>query len=239
MYLIKLYGPQAKFKFVIVDQDDFEIYCKYRWAITKIGENYQYAHSFINGKQVYLHRIIMGNPLGMDVHHKNHDTLDCRKQNLEIMTHKKNSQLRIKPRIKNASSQYKGVKKHKNKWVARITVDYKEKHIGVFNTEEDAAKAYDYYALQKFGKSAIINFPEFDYSQYVIMSNKRTSVYTQYKYVSKERNKFSSQVYYGGKTHRIGNFNTDIEAAKAADQYIKDNNLEKPLNFPIESKNKL
>ncbi len=59
-----------------------------------------------------------------------------------------------------ASSKYKGVSihNHTGKWRARIKLHNKEMHIGLFNSEIDAAKAYDHKALELFGEYAYLNF---------------------------------------------------------------------------------
>jgi hypothetical protein len=64
---------------------------------------------------------------------------------------------------KTNTSGFKGVRKHNNKWVARIKQDYQEKHLGSFNTVEEAARAYDVAALKTYGETAKLNFPKEDY----------------------------------------------------------------------------
>lgn len=58
----------------------------------------------------------------------------------------------------NNTSGYKGVNLHKETWRARITVDYKEIHLGTFSTPEEAAEAYDSYILQHKLEHTL-NFP--------------------------------------------------------------------------------
>ena len=62
--------------------------------------------------------------------------------------------------IKNSLSKYCGVGFFKGKWIARHSFNNKDKHIGTFLTEEDAAKARDIYEINIFGKNSILNFPE-------------------------------------------------------------------------------
>lgn len=60
--------------------------------------------------------------------------------------------------VKNVSSKYKGVQKYRNRWKATITENGKPKHLGCFDDEESAAKAYDAYALRLYGDFASTNF---------------------------------------------------------------------------------
>lgn len=52
------------------------------------------------------------------------------------------------PKIKVKTSKYRGVRlKKTNKWASAISIDYKSIHIGYFNTEIDAAIAYNNYII--------------------------------------------------------------------------------------------
>ena len=53
-----------------------------------------------------------------------------------------------------------GVCKEKNKFVARIQYNKIPIRIGIFNSIEEAAKAYDKKAFELFGENAKLNFPE-------------------------------------------------------------------------------
>ena len=58
---------------------------------------------------------------------------------------------------KEKTSQYTGVSKHKNKWIAHIQYKGKQQHIGMFENEIDAAKAYDAKVQEFYGNSGKIN----------------------------------------------------------------------------------
>jgi hypothetical protein len=59
------------------------------------------------------------------------------------------------------SSKYRGVawQKSRKKWKASITYDCKFHHLGIFEDEEEAARAYDRAARAHKGEKAQLNFP--------------------------------------------------------------------------------
>lgn len=65
---------------------------------------------------------------------------------------------------KNSSSNYKGVgwKKSSQKWSAYIRCNGVQKHLGYFDNEIDAAKAYNEKAIELFGEYANLNVLDAD-----------------------------------------------------------------------------
>jgi len=63
---------------------------------------------------------------------------------------------------RNFSSMYKGVSwfKRTKRWMAYIKINQKRYYLGYFDIEEDAAKAYDVSAIERFGEFAKLNFPQ-------------------------------------------------------------------------------
>lgn len=89
--------------------------------------------------------------------HINGDSKDNRIDNLRLATHTENRRNTLK--YKNNSTGYKGVcfNKRLKRYTAHIRVNKILKHLGVFDTALEAAKAYDDAALLQFGDFACIN----------------------------------------------------------------------------------
>ena len=78
-----------------VDDDDFKIHGKFSWfaKFSKHGNRPYVARSIRVGKKVKtirLHREIMNTPDNMEVDHKDKDTLNNQKYNMENVTKKEN-----------------------------------------------------------------------------------------------------------------------------------------------------
>jgi hypothetical protein len=114
---------------------------------------------YVDTKRGRLHRVILNCPEGMTVDHINGNTMDNRRSNLRLATQSQNQMNRGSCR--GSSSQYKGVSHHKltGKFTAQIRVDGKKRHLGLFASEEEAARAYDVAAIQAFGEFARPNLP--------------------------------------------------------------------------------
>jgi len=91
------------------------------------------------------------------VDHINHDTLDNRKCNLRVVSPSQNQWNRIKRR--NGSSRFKGVYRHPQtgRWMARIRCKRQEIYLGLYQSEEDAAKAYDAASRRLHGNYGLVN----------------------------------------------------------------------------------
>ena len=62
-----------------------------------------------------------------------------------------------RPKPANATSKYKGVSRRDDKWIARLNYRGKRMYLGTFDTELEAAKAYNTHALRIIGPGAIFN----------------------------------------------------------------------------------
>ena len=139
-------------QFTIVDDEDYEWLNQYSWnSYYSISNDSYYAvraGKLPNGKarNVLMHRQILGLDYGdkRQGDHIHHDTLDNRRSELRIVTHRQN---RNNSKRK-STSKYVGVhwcKSHK-KWIAQSITDKSnqkiQKHLGCFDIEEDARDAY-------------------------------------------------------------------------------------------------
>ena len=140
-------GIDARQGYATVDSDMAWL-DKYNWCLAKNG----YPVARIDSKLVCLHKIIAGYvPKGMCVDHANRNRLDNRKENIRIATYSQNS-ANVKPM---SACGYRGVSKFGNRWSAKLC----GKRIGAFDYPEEAAKAYDKAAKERWGEFAYQNFP--------------------------------------------------------------------------------
>lgn len=75
----------------IVDDEDFAQLAQYRWCVTTNGHGLLYAMRRIGKKPVYMHRVILNASHGIEIDHKNGDTLDNRRSNLRLATRRQNA----------------------------------------------------------------------------------------------------------------------------------------------------
>jgi hypothetical protein len=146
-------------KVALVDDDMYDYLSQRNWY-AEFNVNHYYAACKVSRKVVRMHRIIVNAPEGMVIDHINGNSLDNRRENLRVCTHAQNIHNQ-KMNAKNTSG-YKGVVWNKvyKKWYARIKINRKFKHIGVFDDAEEAAHAYDEKAIELFGEFARTNFTD-------------------------------------------------------------------------------
>lgn len=128
-----------------------------------------YRGGSLAGKRVTAHRIIWAMVTGSypetDIDHVNGDRADNRWKNLRLASRAENCRNSSGKKARNgkpASSRFCGVRWYHwtGKWAAQIRLPSGNKHLGYFETEEEAARAYDAAARLHHGEFARFNFPE-------------------------------------------------------------------------------
>jgi len=140
-------------KVALVDDDNYEWLKQFKWSTYRKRAGLFYAKRGFrqNGKREWesMHRRIMKAKPGQQIDHINGNGIDNRKENLRICTQSVNQQNRHIPR---GLSMYQGVSwsEQGKKWQAQITKDRILNHLGYFEKEEDAARAYNRKALELY-----------------------------------------------------------------------------------------
>ena len=162
------YIPLSQGGVAVVDDEDYEWLCRFRWSNNGIG----YVQAWINGNVVLMHRLVMNAQLGQEVDHINRIKQDNRRCNLRIVSREENmrnaenclpANHKQRKRSGDLTSRYKGVsyeqrRGRKRRWRMQTTFNGK-RVCQYFHNEEDAARAYDAIAFREHGYEAQLNFP--------------------------------------------------------------------------------
>ena len=144
--------PLTQGKYALVDDQDYDrLVAEGSWHFDRYAKR-------VNKRVVtYMHRVVMGSPVDEQVDHINGDKLDNRRCNLRVCTCSENLANRHVSRNK-----YRGVSwdKRRGKWKAVLGFHYSRIDIGRFDTQEEAAEAYNLVARQLFGEYARLNAVE-------------------------------------------------------------------------------
>jgi hypothetical protein len=141
----------------LVDDEDFEWLNQWKWYAHFDGQRW-YARRREGSIGITMHRVILELQFkdGIQVDHINHNGLDNRRRNLRVCTPAQN-QHNCRKLDSRCPSRHKGVTCYKGRWMARIVKDYKTYHLGRFDTEKEAAQAYNTKALEFYGEWAYLN----------------------------------------------------------------------------------
>ena len=216
--LIALTGKKGTGKFAKVSPERFEYLSQFNWFL--VTKRLYVARSCSERGLVYMHREIAGFPKGLDVDHKDGDHLNNVDGNLRKATRTQNNENKHKER-EGKSSRFRGVALdwRSGKWVAQISHEKKNIRIGLFEIEEDAARARDGAAIALHGEFASLVVPHLEPIPYTPPKpQKRTS---QYKGVGWSRDKGKWRAYHseGKRLFHHGYFEKEIEAYEAARKY--------------------
>lgn len=233
----------------LVDDDDYEWLSAFNWHASGRTRRYAERNShieWVDGKRKrvkqYMHREILGLKTGDGkfADHINGNPFDNRKCNLRITDAKGNSQ-NARPRKNKTTSKYKGVSSdpnvHTKRWRACMNIGGKIVVLGIYSTEEDAARAWDFAARQRFGEFAKLNFPEEcpEAPPKALTRHCRGPQRgNKFKGVFFTDNRWRASLTANGCTYRLGAYATAQEAARAYDEAVKRILGYGYLNFPDE-----
>lgn len=140
-----------EFYFDLEDYNKIKDYC---WSINGNG----YVIYCSGGNVVIFHRLVMNCPEDKDVDHIHGSKTnnDNRKSNLRICSHHKNTMNR---KYSANTSGCVGVcfDKRKNKWLARIKVNYKDIYLGYYKDFDEAVKVRKEAEEKYFGEYSYDN----------------------------------------------------------------------------------
>lgn len=245
--IIQLSGDKSS----IVDDEDFDWLSEFKWsfnggyAARTQSVKKREAVSSKEAKTLYMHKEILKHYGLFSEYgdHKNKDKLDNRKDNLREANNQQNCCNSSKQKG-NCKSRYKGVTwyQNRNKWRARITNKGKCILLGFYDSEVDAALAYDVGSLYYHGEFGSLNFPKeirkdhikvlgINYDYWEELKQLKTSEYTGIRRDTRYENKFYAEIFINGKNIYLGAFDSEEEAVKYRNQYIIKNKLKKKFNL--------
>lgn len=151
-----VWSPTFGEKKILIDAKDKHWITQYSWNLNSQGtKKYLYAR---NAKLGLLHRNILEAKKGEIVDHINRNTLDNRRANLRISSRTLNQANSKRP---SRLSKYKGVhvetRYRKISYRAQIQNAGRHFHGVARSTEMEAAKDYNFLAIQLFGEHALLN----------------------------------------------------------------------------------
>lgn len=155
MKMLKLHNGMT----TMLDNADFKRASRFHWTAVKKKTGY-YAMRMVElpkignkrrNKKIYLHRWLVGEPIGKDVHHKNRNPLDNRRRNLQILGKTEHRWLASKTK-RRTSSKFIGVSffKSNQKYAAQLVRNGKRIFFGLFESPVTAHRMRQ-SALQQYG----------------------------------------------------------------------------------------
>ena len=151
--------PLTQGKVALVDDADYESLAQHKWFAQRILHHW---YAVRRGGRTYMHREILKPGPGEQCDHVDGNGLNNLRSNLRRCTPSQNQQNRRKQ--VGTKNSLKGTRFHPRgrakPWSASIWCWDGHHSLGYYATEEEAARAYDAAAREKFGEFALCNFPE-------------------------------------------------------------------------------
>ena len=164
-------------------------------------------------KNIQIHQLVamaflnhtLDGTMKIVVDHKDNNKLNNRLSNLQLVSQRENLS-----KDRNGTSKYTGVcwSKQRSKWVSQIRINGKLKHLGYFDSEEEAGKYYQ-NALKSTENATEVKVkkPKFS-SKYIGVTWHKNS------------NKWLSRITVNGKQKNIGLFSCELAASAAYEKKL-------------------
>jgi hypothetical protein len=128
-------------------------------------------------------------------------------------------------------SGFYGVSANRKQWQAKTCYDSKTHHLGIFDTKQEAALAYD-RAARQCGENKLLNYESIKAAEEAAVQAQAEHILVHPKQpklqrpcppsgfygVSANKKRWKAQIRYDSKSHKIGTFDTKQEAALAYDR---------------------
>lgn len=216
---------------VTVDDQDFERMNAYNWYVTMVDNKQKGVQNTIQivrdiqeGRVEFGEMLLEYDKTTQYLTFQNHNRLDFRRENLllvpiELAKYHKAS-------ATSSNSKYKGVHydQSKKRYIAKIQMDGKPIHIGSSPSEDEAARMYNRFAKEQFGKYAFQNIIGQDNRKPVFESLSNLQPRTSKKITKPYRGIFQKEQHYQvtiGQGH-YGTYKTPEDAAYAYNQKAKE-----------------
>jgi HNH endonuclease len=154
----------------VVDDIDYDRLAVYNWHawVGVYGHVYACRRNGADSNHA-MHYDILPRVPDLQIDHKDRDTLNNTRSNLRYATYSQNRANTVAHT--RTAAGYRGVQHYTyfggSKWRAQIsnTRDGVKgmRSLGYFDTAEEAARAYDAAAIERYGEFARLNFPERSY----------------------------------------------------------------------------
>jgi hypothetical protein len=135
-------------------------------------------------------------------------------------------QVRARPK-----SGFYGVRADGKRWVALIRFGGKQQRLGIYDTKQEAALAYDWASRKHKGDKALCNYDTIEQAESAAAAaapgctlsrlkilQPKTRPKSGFYGVSVNGKRWKARLRYGGKEHNLGTYNTKEEAALAYDR---------------------
>jgi hypothetical protein len=119
------------------------------WNVLKKPNGTMYIQGRVNGKRITLQRYLLDAPLGSIVDHKNRNTLDYTRNNLQITDQTTNMRNRNPSRT--SKTGYIGITIENNKYRASIRVNGRLMRLGYYSSLQDAIDARHQAEIEYWG----------------------------------------------------------------------------------------